>query len=183
MKLKSVFFVFVLLLLTVSVCAAQSPMGFSPDEFYTMFDSMNDSFVSVIDGFEVPDYIYYKGNEEEGAYIINSGTLGIYMLYSEDQVTELYLYYNYLSDDKEASDATFNMSLLTFATFWAVNQYKAGVDFDALDMTEEIKEIASNYIQILFTEKPSNYWGYCFEPKSVEENGYKEGVLYVTKAD
>ena len=121
MKSRSAIFVFVLLLLTVTVCAAQSPMGFSPTEFYTLFDMVNDAF-------EGPDCIYMKGDEEEGAFIINSDTLGLNMMYSDDQVTELYFYYKYLDGDEDASNDSIAVAVSTLTSLWAVSQLKAGVD-------------------------------------------------------
>ena len=173
MKSRSAIFVFVLLLLTVTVCSAQSPMGFSPTEFYTLFDMVNDAF-------EGPDCIYMKGDEEEGAFIINSDTLGLNMMYSDDQVTELYFYYKYLDGDEDASNDTIAVAVSTLTSLWAVSQLKVGVDFDTIDGTDAFSEILAAYVLISISEEPSSYWGYRFEMITREEDGYKEGLMYVT---
>ena len=174
MKLKSAFFAVVLLLLTVTVCAAQSPMGFSPTEFYEAFDLVN----TALGG---PECYYQKGNEEDGAYIINSSSLGIRMDYSGKQVTQIVLIYKYLSGDEEAWDDVFDMTYSTLATLWVVSKIESGIELTAQDATDMLDETKAAYLLIELSSEPVSYWGYRFETISQEEDGYKEGLLIVTK--
>ncbi len=179
MKLKSAFFAVVLLLLTVTVCAAQSPMGFSPTEFY-------DAFVLINDAVEGPECSYLKGNEEDGAYIltsITSGTLGINMEYSGKQITEISLVYQYLSGDEEAWDAVFDMTFSTLATLGAASKIKSVSDLTLQDVVDMLDEIKAAYLLIDQSSEPVSYWGFRFEKFSQEKDGYEEGLLSVTKGD
>lgn len=179
MKSRSAIFVFVLLLLTVTVCAAQSPMGFSPTNFYEAFELLN----SAIDG---PTCVYSKGGQEGEAYVVSNDSLGILMEYSDDQVTELYLYFNYLSDDEDASNDAVGMTLATLATFWGLSKIQSGVNignYDAEEAEDAFSEIMLVYIFLSVSSEEQDYWGYRFAMSTREENGYKEGVMYVTKAD
>lgn len=179
MKSRSAIFVFVLLLLTVTVCSAQSPMGFSPAAFYEAFNVLN----TAIEG---PKCVYSKGSQEGEAYIISSESLGILMEYSDNRVTEMLLYFNYLSDDEEASGDAGAMTFSTLATFWGISKIESGVDLENVDTEfaeDAFSEVMAAYILLLVSSKPQDYWGYRFAMNTQEENGYKEGVLYVTKAD
>lgn len=176
MKLRSAFFVVVLLLLTVTVCAAQSPMGFSPAEFYAVFDQVN----SVLEG---PECTYIRGDEEEGAFMLFSESLGINMMYSGNNVNALYLYYNYQSTDSEASNAGFTVFVSTLITLWSFGQIDSGVDINTVDYNAAFDEVMNVGLLILTSEGPSNYWGYRLEMNNQEENGYTEGLLKVTKVN
>ncbi len=179
MKLKSAFFAVVLLLLTVTVCVAQSPMGVSPTEFYEAFDIVN----TYLEG---PECYYQIGNEEDGAYIltsITSGLLGINMEYSGKQVTKISLAYKYLSGDEEAWDAVFDMTYSTLATLWAVRKYESGIDLTTLNIIDLVDETGNAYFRIELSSEPVSFWGFRFEKISQEEDGYKEGLLIVTKSD
>ncbi len=171
MKLKSAFFAVVLLLLTVTVCAAQSPMGFSPEEFYEAFDRVNTFF-------EGPECSYV-----DGAYIFNSSSLGIIMEYSGKQVTEIDLYYKYLSDDEEALYAAFRMAYSTVATLWVVSKVKSVSDLTLQDFVDMVDRIEGAYLRIVLSSEPVSYWGFRFEKISQEKDGYEEGLLIVTKGD
>ncbi len=176
MKLKSAFFAVVLLLLTVTVCAAQSPMGFSPEEFYKEFDIVNKAL-------EGPECSYVKGNEEDKAYIFNSNSLCIIMEYSGKQVTEIDLYYKYLSDDEEAMDAVFDMTYSTLATLWVVSKIKSGIDPTTLNGTDLVDETGNAFFRVKLSSEPVSFWGFRFETISQKEDGYEEGLLIVTKSD
>ncbi len=179
MKSRFALFVLVLLLLTATVCAAQSPMYFSPTTFYEAFNTLNTAL-------EGPKCVYSKGSQEGEAYVVSSDSLGILMEYSDDRVTELYLYFNYLSDDEDASNDTVGMTFATLATFWFASQIQSGVDIRNMD-TEELEDMVSEvmyvYLLLSMSSEPQDYWGYRFAMSTREENGYKEGVLYITKAD
>ncbi len=178
MKLKSAFFAVVLLLLTVTVCAAQSPMGFSPTEFYEAFNT-------VITYFEGPECYYQKGNEEDGAYIlsVDSGLLGIRMEYSGKQVTKINLAYKYLSGDEEAWDDVYDMTFSTLATLLLVQKYESGIDPNTQSNTDLIDETVDAYLRIERSSEPVSFWGFRFEKISQKEDGYKKGLLIVTKGD
>ncbi len=176
MKLKSAFFAVVLLLLTVTVCAAQSPMGFSPEEFY-------DAFVLVNDAAESPECYYKK--ENDGAYILftNSSSVGVLMEYSGKQVTKINLVYKYLSGDEEAWDDVFDMTYSTLATLGAASKIKSVSDLTLQDVVDVLDEIKDAYLLIEQSSEPVSYWGFRFKKISREEDGYEEGLLIVTKGD
>ena len=179
MKLRSVLFTVVLLLLTVTVCAAKSSMGFSPTEFYEAFDLLNTAFGG-------PECIYTKGSEEGEAYILNSDTLGIYMECSGSKVTELYFYYKYLSGDEDASAEASKMLFATLATFWGISKAQSGADGDDIDLEDATNEIGAAYFLLLMSSvssEPQDYWGYSFYWNTKEANGYEEGVIHVEKAN
>ena len=176
MKSRFAFFVFVLLLLTVTVCAAQSPMGFSPDEFYRDFLELNTAFKG-------PKFDFQKGNEEEGARITSGDTLGIYMEYSDDQVTELYTYYNYLSDDDETAQAAFSMNYATLAILWNITEYGSDMSVYRLADADVYTDIAKVYFWLTISAEPLDCWDYRFQMDTWEEDGYDQGVLYITRAD
>ena len=176
MKLKSAFLALVLLLLTVTVCAAQSSMGFSPTMFYEVFDQLN----SITEG---PECIYARGNEEEGAFILNSETIGINMMYSGEKVTDLYYFYSYLSTDQEASDAAFGMLFSTIHTLLAFAQHENREVFKNFDSNQWVDEVSALYVLLLTNDGPQDYWGYHFQMEKREENGHREGIMWVTKSD
>lgn len=175
MKLRPIIFVVVSLMLTVTVCAAQSPMGFSPTTFYELFDEMN----SVTNG---PECVYMKGDEEQGAFILSSESLGINMMYSGNKVTDLYLYYYYLSADEESSEAALDMFISTLITLWTFYQYESLEDISTIDGSNMASEVMGIYLLLQYNKEPLDYWGYHFEMNTQEENGYTEGLLRVTKA-
>ena len=165
MKSRSAFFVLVLLLLTVTVCAAQSPMGFSPDDFYLDFAVAN----MYLGG---PKYSFDIGNENDGAMISDGDSSYIYMSYSNNNVTELSLLSMFDSDDDEATSRAINLLAATLISL----AYIAGEDADAFT-TEQIRTIISS----LVLETEAEYWGYQFTMGILEEDNFALIAMTVTK--
>ena len=167
MKLRSAFFAFVLLLLTVTVCAAQSSMGFSPYEFYEDFSLIN----SILEG---PECSYIPIDEENGDVIDVSDSINFNLIYSGDDLTDIYLFFNIATDDEDSWNTVVKMICVTFYTL----AYKAEGHFDTIDF-EEISDIIHN---LATTAVPTDYNGYHFE-FGIEEKDSIMGLLWVTKSD
>ena len=165
MKLKSAFFVFVLLLLTVTVCSAQSPMGFSPNEFYGSFYAVNLMF----DG---PELSYDIGDEENGAMISDEDSNIILMSYSDNNVTEL----SAITVFEGVSEEALEGPLMRIATLFISLAYLSGEDVDDLDI-EELSVIISS----VMSETEQEYWGYKFSAKLFEVNNVVVVAISVTK--
>ena len=173
MKLKSTIFVLVLLLLTATVCAAQTPMGFSPDEFYELFTEINS-------GSDGPEYVYIKGDKE--AFILSQEPTGIHMMYSGNQVTDLYYYYNHLDADEEASNVSDSLLSVTLMTFWAINQDDFSMDTLTEDQAYELLGIGF-ILRLMKDKEPQDLFGYLVEIDRRIEDEYKAGVIRVSKSD
>ena len=169
MKLKSAFFVFVLLLLTVTVCFAQSPMGFSPEKFYQDFVEIN----AAANG---PESTYTQGDEENGAYIVVTDDIVINLLYSKNEVTEIYLLSHITSDNqgKIGTDIGWvsGAIIITLA-------YESGLNIDNIDFDEYTNLL----VDLIGNATSKDYCGYHFEWAYQEVEDYVLGVLWVTKID
>ncbi len=167
MKLKSAFFAVVLLLLTVTVCAAQSPMGFSPTEFY-------DAFVLVNDAYEGPEYYYQERNEEDGDLIVITDHIIFNLAYSANEVNGIYLLFYVAKDDQKTMEEIGNLVEETFVTMALVSG-RQPKDIDTDELVYLVSDILSN-------AAPQEYCGYHFEfrVKDYDADGYL-GALMVTK--
>ena len=165
MKLKSALFVLVLLLLTATVCAAQSPMGFSPEVFYQDFVEIN----AVLEG---PVCSYEEGSDgEDGDYIVISDDIFLNLLYSGSETTEIYYVFTVASDDDETLGDAFTLIYSTFITA----AYESGADLGTLDF-EELDDV----IDGLIDGNTADYCGYHFEFRSQNADDTVTGVLWVT---
>ena len=165
-----------LIRVTKSEAAAPTPMVFSPDEFYPYFELMNSSFGG-------PECEYMKDDEKSAAMIVNNDSIGVLMYYEEDKVTEMNFYYMYLSSDKEASNDAYLTGFSTLFTLWVTYQIDLGVDVDAIDINAGVSEVKSVYNPLLKNGTTGEYWGYRFESKAKEEDGYDQGFIRITKAN
>ncbi len=167
MKLKSAFFAVVLLLLTVTVCAAQSPMGFSPFEFY-------DAFVPLNDALEGPECFYVKGNEEDGDFIGITDDIFFNLAYSANEVNGIHLVFNVAKDDQKTWEEIGSLIGETFVTM-------------ALISGRQLKDIDMGGLSYLISDMvlnaaPQEYCGYHFEYSVKDyEAGRELGTLWVTK--
>ena len=166
MKLKSAFFVFVLLLLTVTVCAAQSPMGFSPDAFYQIFSGFN----AVLEG---PDSVYDHYDEENGDLItFNCDYLMILLNYKDNDVNTLDLFIS-ASDDESVSAG----SSVFWSTFYTLMCF-SGTDFDAIDD----EKVTSMFQDLLTKGMPFDYLDYHFATAIEETEDGVAWLIRVTKS-
>ena len=166
MKLRSAIFVFVLLLLTATVCAAQSPMGFSPDEFCWSFYVFNNLM------YDGPEYKYKIGDEETGAVMTDEESSIIHMAYSNDQVTTLTLYSIVESGN---DDSYTDSALLLSSTIYALAHF-AGEDITKIS-ADEVEDIINSFGAGTVQE----YWGYKFDTDAVKENNIMELTIVITK--
>ena len=166
MKLRSAIFVVVLLLLTATVCAAQSPMGFSPDEFCWSFYVFNNLM------YDGPEYKYKIGDEETGAVMTDEESSIIHMAYSNDQVTTLTLYTIVESGN---DDSYTDSALLLSSTIYALAHF-AGEDITKIS-ADEVEDIINSFGAGTVQE----YWGYKFDPDVVIENNSMGITILVTK--
>ena len=169
MKLKSAFFVFVLLLLTVTVCSAQSPMGFSPDSFYQTFQQVYESF----DG---PACSYYKGDEETGAHLIFSDELFVNLGYKENEINEVYIVFPFGDDvdDETRNNCTSVMVSTVFSLF-----LQSGMSPDDID----IDESSAMLVDLLSNGTPQEFFGFYFESGFVGGDDSGTGLIHITKSD
>ena len=169
MKSRSALFVLVLLLLTVSVCAAQSPMGFSPDEFYQNFKEIN----SAAGG---PESTYAQGDEENGAYIVVTDDIVINLLYTKNEVTEIYLLSHITSDNQEKIGTDIGW---VGGTIIITLAYESGLNIEDIDFDEYTYLL----VDLFGNATSKDYCGYHFEWAYQEVEDYVLGVLWVTKID
>ena len=167
MKSRSAIFVVVLLLLTVSICAAQSPMGFSPDEFYQTFLD----FKTSVDG---PDCSYVKLDEEAGAYIIVNGKSFVILNYKDNELTEVYTVFP-IDDD---SDETWedNRAVIYSTLLTLIVESGAPLDLDVVD------EVSDMVIDLVAYETSKEYSGFCFEYESKEQDDFTAGIIRAVKS-
>ena len=166
MKLKSVLFVLVLLLLTATVCAAQSPMGFSPDAFYEIFSDFN----AILEG---PDSVYDRYNEELGDLITIDGyNILILLNYKDNDVNIVNLYIS-ASDDESVSAG----SSVFWATFYTL-VCLSGTDFDTIDNAE----VTSLFQDLLTKGTEFDYCGYYFDTTIEETEDGVAWLIWVTKS-
>ena len=169
MKLKSAFFVFVLLLLTATVCFAQSPMGFSPDDFYQTFKEIN----AAANG---PESTYSHGDEDNGAYIVVTDDIVINLLYSKNEVTKVYLL-SHITSDNQGEIGT-DIGWVSGAIIISL-AYESGLNIDNIDFDEYTNLL----VDLIGNAASKDYCGYHFEWKYQEVEDYVLGVLWVTKID
>ncbi len=162
MKLRSAIFVVVLLLLTVTVCAAQSPMGFSPDAFYQIFSNFN-TFL------EGPDSVYDHYDEETGDLItFECDYLMILLNYKDNDVNTLDLFMS-ASDDESVSAG----SSVFWSTFYTLMCFY-GTDFEAIDH----EEVTSMFQDLLIKGIPFDYCGYHF---AIAIEATEDGVAWLIR--
>ena len=167
MKLRSAFLVFVLLLLTATICAAQSPMGFSPDDFYQTFLD----FKTSVDG---PECSYVKLDEEAGAYIIVNGKSFVILNYKDNELTEVYTVFP-IDDD---SDETWedNRAVIYSTLLTLIVESGAPLDLDVVD------EVSDMVIDLVAYETSKEYCGFCFEYESKEQDDFTAGIIRAVKS-
>ena len=169
MKLRSAFFVLVLLLLTATVCAAQSPMGFSPEEFYKDFKKVNNQVV------EGPECSFVTGVEGKGAFINVSESIFFLMIYEGNDVIKAYLLLNAETDDEKSWNDAYGLLYSAVITL----AYESGASLDTFDFDELQSLIFDLFI---YNKSPVEYWGYLFESSSKEEGNYSTISMRITKA-
>ena len=167
MKLRSAIFVVVLLLLTATVCAAQSPMGFSPDEFYQTFLD----FKTSVDG---PDCNYVKLYEETGNLIIADDELFVILNHKNNELTEVYTVFP-IDDD---SDDTWedNRAVIYSTLLTLIVESGAPLDLEVVD------EVSDLVIDLVAYETSKEYCGFCFEYESKEQDDFTAGIIRVVKS-
>ncbi len=167
MKLKSAFIAVVLLLLTVTVCAAQSPMGFSPFEFFDAFGLVNDALGG-------PECFYLKGDKDSGDFIVITDDIFFNLAYSANEVSEIRLVFDVAKDDQRTWMEIGNLISETFVTMAFISgRQPKDIDMDGLSYL--ISDMVLN-------AAPQEYCGYHFEYSVKDyEAGRELGTLWVTK--
>ena len=166
MKLRSVLFTVVLLLLAATVCAAQSPMGFSSSEFFRDYVGVSTIM------FDEPRCCYSPTDDNTGALITVGEHAYIYLSYSGDNVTEVdhaFVYSN--NNDTSMEDAIYSV----FTTF-AVLGHISGED----DKYNDI-EVLKNQFTELMNQLELDIYGYHMELAGNEEDGTVTGLIMITK--
>ena len=168
MKLKSAFFVFVLLLLTATVCFAQSPMGFSPEEFYEEYSSIN----SALKG---PECTYEAGDEENGARIVIRDDIYYKLYYTDDNVTSIELYVIIGSGDEDFGTKYVDTMWSMMATL-AVGFGNVSTDMDGSSVSDSIDKLMEN-------GSLENFCGYSINMDGTSIDGSIAAVYTITKID
>ena len=167
MKLRSAFFVFVLLLLTVSICAAQAPFGISPTEFcskYALIYSLYDSGASCdIDA----------GDEENGARVGISDDIYLKVYYADNDVNHVDVYVITGTDDPDIETKFSSAMMSTFSMLsWGMGNYTA--DWDT--------ETVSGYLSDLMSDNSSvDFCGFTIKMDDEDVDGAAAAVYRITK--
>ena len=168
MKSRSAIFVFVLLLLTVTVCAAQSPMGFSPEEFYEEYSTVNTAL-------QGPEVTYEAGDEENGARIVVRDDIYFKLLYTDNNVTNIDLYVIIGSSDEDFGTKYVDTMWSMMATL-AVGFGNFSTDMDGDALSEAIDELMDN-------GKLEDYCGYSINTEYGSVDNSVAAVYKITKID
>ena len=166
MKLRSVLFTVVLLLLAVTVCAAQSPMGFSAPEFFRDYVGVSTIM------FDEPHCCYTSTDDDTGALITVGDYAYIYLTYSGEKVTEVdhaFVYDN--NDNASMEDAIYSV----FTTF-AVLGHISGTNDDYNDI-----EVLKNQFTELMNQLELDIYGYHMELAGQQDGDSITGLIRITK--
>jgi hypothetical protein len=166
MKLKSVLFAFVLLLLTAAVCAAQSPMGFSPDEFYQNFQKE----YAILEG---PECSYVKLDEEAGAFIIVNDELFVNLSCKENELTEIYIVFPIVDD----ADIWADNRAVIYSTIIGL-AWELGISLDS----DDLKETSEMVVDLIWHGASKEYYGFHLESGPLGDD-YATGFIRITKSD
>ena len=168
MKSRSAIFVVVLLLLTVTVCFAQSPMGFSPEEFYEEYSTINTAL-------QGPEVTYEAGDEENGARIVIRDDIYYKLLYTDNNVTNIDLYVIIGSSDEDFGTKYVDTMWSMMATL-AVGFGNFSTDMDGDALSESINELMDN-------GKLEDYCGYSINTEYGSVDNSVAAVYKITKVD
>ncbi len=168
MKSRSAIFVVVLLLLTVTVCAAQSPMGFSPEEFYEEYSTINTAL-------QGPEVTYEAGDEENGARIVIRDDIYFKLLYTDNNVTNIDLYVIIGSSDEDFGTKYVDTMWSMMATL-AVGFGNISTDMDGDTVSDSINKLMEN-------GSLENFCGYSINMDGTSIDGSVAAVYKITKVD
>ena len=168
MKSRSAIFVVVLLLLTVTVCFAQSPMGFSPEEFYEEYSTINTAL-------QGPEVTYEAGDEENGARIVVRDDIYYKLYYTDNNVTNIDLYVIIGSSDEDFGTKYVDTMWSMMATL-AVGFGNFSTDMDGDALSESINELMDN-------GKLEDYCGYSINTEYGSVDNSVAAVYKITKVD
>ena len=172
MKLRSAIFVVVLLLLTVTVCAAQSPMGFSPESFYNQFMLYVVLVERPATPADLPETSFDPGDEENGALMTVNDLDFISLTYSGDEVTEINQTFNLADNDKGARSAWVDV-LLIFLTLETMSDERSSGIIDSDGLKEQVYTLSE--------EGETEYCGYHFKLTIEGEGDAAAAVIQITK--
>ena len=168
MKSRSAIFVVVLLLLTVTVCFAQSPMGFSPEEFYEEYSTINTAL-------QGPEVTYEAGDEENGARIVVRDDIYFKLLYTDNNVTNIDLYVIIGSSDEDFGTKYVDTMWSMMATL-AVGFGNVSTDMDGDTVSDSINKLMEN-------GSLENFCGYSINMDGTSIDGSVAAVYKITKVD
>ena len=168
MKSRSAIFVVVLLLLTVTVCFAQSPMGFSPEEFYEEYSTINTAL-------QGPEVTYEAGDEENGARIVIRDDIYFKLLYTDNNVTNIDLYVIIGSSDEDFGTKYVDTMWSMMATL-AVGFGNISTDMDGDTVSDSINKLMEN-------GSLENFCGYSINMDGTSIDGSVAAVYKITKVD
>ena len=168
MKSRSAIFVVVLLLLTVTVCFAQSPMGFSPEEFYEEYSTINTAL-------QGPEVTYEAGDEENGARIVIRDDIYFKLLYTDNNVTNIDLYVIIGSSDEDFGTKYVDTMWSMMATL-AVGFGNVSTDMDGDTVSDSINKLMEN-------GSLENFCGYSINMDGTSIDGSVAAVYKITKVD
>ena len=168
MKSRSAIFVVVLLLLTVTVCFAQSPMGFSPEEFYEEYSTINTAL-------QGPEVTYEAGDEENGARIVIRDDIYYKLLYTDNNVTNIDLYVIIGSSDEDFGTKYVDTMWSMMATL-AVGFGNVSTDMDGDTVSDSINKLMEN-------GSLENFCGYSINMDGTSIDNSVAAVYKITKVD
>ena len=168
MKSRSAIFVVVLLLLTVTVCFAQSPMGFSPEEFYEEYSTINTAL-------QGPEVTYEAGDEENGARIVIRDDIYYKLLYTDNNVTNIDLYVIIGSSDDDFGTKYVDTMWSMMATL-AVGFGNVSTDMDGDTVSDSINKLMEN-------GSLENFCGYSINMDGTSIDNSVAAVYKITKVD
>ena len=166
MKLRSVLFTVVLLLLAATVCAAQSPMGFSPSEFFRDFVGVS----TIV--YDEPHCCYTSTDDDTGALITVGDYAYIYLTYSGDKVTEVDHAFIYTNKDQASTE---NAVYSVFTTFLTLAHITGA--YDEAEDTDSFKAIFSELLEI----GELDFLGYHMTAAAQVDGDSVTGLIRITK--